>query len=153
MKKNGRFLVGLVGVAAIVTYLIWTGVNDAVVYYLTPTELQLLMRTLQPFCLPGTSMLAFVATQKEMPPAPSAYWIGDEDTVHYEIREGRSRPCPRYLEQDLLKQMPGLTVESRYQLRNGMLEYVLSYRNASRASSPVRYPLGPNPRSTPTPYR
>jgi cytochrome c-type biogenesis protein CcmE len=37
--KNGRFTVGLVGVAAVVTYLIWTGVSETMVYYLTPVEL------------------------------------------------------------------------------------------------------------------
>ena len=37
--KNGRFYVGLVGVALVVTYLVWTGVSDSMVYYLTPTEL------------------------------------------------------------------------------------------------------------------
>lgn len=37
--KNGRLYVGMVGVAAVVGYLIWTGVSDAMVYYLTPTEL------------------------------------------------------------------------------------------------------------------
>jgi cytochrome c-type biogenesis protein CcmE len=39
MKKNGRFMVGLVGVAAVISYLIWTGVSDTMVYYLTPVEL------------------------------------------------------------------------------------------------------------------
>jgi cytochrome c-type biogenesis protein CcmE len=39
MKKNGRFMVGLVGVAAVVSYLIWTGVSETMVYYLTPAEL------------------------------------------------------------------------------------------------------------------
>ena len=38
MKKNGRFMVGLVGVATVVTYLVWTGVSEAMVYYLTPAE-------------------------------------------------------------------------------------------------------------------
>ncbi len=37
--KNTRFLVGLVGVAAAVSYLMWTGVTDSMVYYLTPAEL------------------------------------------------------------------------------------------------------------------
>ena len=37
--KNGRFMVGLVGVAAVVTYLVWTGVSETMVYYLTPAEL------------------------------------------------------------------------------------------------------------------
>ncbi|HUP52550.1 MAG TPA: cytochrome c maturation protein CcmE [Longimicrobiales bacterium] len=39
MKKNGRFMVGLVGVATVVTYLVWTGVSETMVYYLTPVEL------------------------------------------------------------------------------------------------------------------
>lgn len=37
--KNGRFMVGLGGVALVVGYLVWTGVNDTMVYYLTPQEL------------------------------------------------------------------------------------------------------------------
>jgi len=37
--KNRRFLIGLAGVALVVTYLIWTGVSETMVYYLTPTEL------------------------------------------------------------------------------------------------------------------
>lgn len=39
MKQNGRFMVGLVGVAAVVTYLVWTGISETMVYYLTPMEL------------------------------------------------------------------------------------------------------------------
>jgi len=39
MPKNGRFLLGLGGVALVVTYLIWTGVSETMVYYLTPSEL------------------------------------------------------------------------------------------------------------------
>jgi cytochrome c-type biogenesis protein CcmE len=39
MKNNGRFMVGLVGMAAVVTYLIWTGISETMVYYVTPLEL------------------------------------------------------------------------------------------------------------------
>ena len=39
MPKNGRFFVGLVGVGLVVTYLVWTGVSDTMIYYLTPTEM------------------------------------------------------------------------------------------------------------------
>lgn len=39
MKDNGKFFVGLGGVALVVTYLIWTGVTDTMLYYLTPVEL------------------------------------------------------------------------------------------------------------------
>lgn len=37
--KHGRFMVGLVGVAAVISYLVWTGVSSTMVYYLTPVEL------------------------------------------------------------------------------------------------------------------
>jgi len=37
--KHPRFMVGLVGVAAVITYLAWTGVSSSMVYYLTPVEL------------------------------------------------------------------------------------------------------------------
>ncbi len=37
--RHGRFFVGLVGVAAVVGYLMWTGIRDSMVYYLTPLEL------------------------------------------------------------------------------------------------------------------
>ena len=37
--RNGRFYVGLAGVAAVVAYLMWTGISDSMVYYLTPVEL------------------------------------------------------------------------------------------------------------------
>jgi cytochrome c-type biogenesis protein CcmE len=37
--KHGRFYVRLVGVALVVSYLVWTGISDSMVYYLTPTEL------------------------------------------------------------------------------------------------------------------
>ncbi len=39
MKDNGKFFVGLGGVALVVTYLIWTGVSETMIYYLTPVEL------------------------------------------------------------------------------------------------------------------
>ncbi len=37
--KNSRFIVGLVGVALVVTYLVWTGISSSMVYYMTPKEL------------------------------------------------------------------------------------------------------------------
>ena len=82
--------------------------------YLTPEEHQLLLGTLEPFLVPGASILALVSMQKKIPREPSHYWIKNEKTVAYETPEEGTRPCPRYLENDLLKRMPSLTVESRY---------------------------------------
>ena len=39
MKKNGRFLFGVAGVAMVVTYLMWTGISDSMTYYITPSEM------------------------------------------------------------------------------------------------------------------
>ena len=39
MRKDRRFFAGLVGVTAVVTWLIWTGISDTLVYYHTPSEL------------------------------------------------------------------------------------------------------------------
>jgi cytochrome c-type biogenesis protein CcmE len=39
MRRDRRFLAGLAGVALMVTYLIWTGISDTMMYYLTPSEL------------------------------------------------------------------------------------------------------------------
>ncbi len=39
MTRDKRFFAGLVGVAAVVTWLVWTGITDTMVYYLTPVEL------------------------------------------------------------------------------------------------------------------
>ncbi len=39
MRENGKFFAGLGGVALVVTYLIWTGVTESMMYYLTPVEL------------------------------------------------------------------------------------------------------------------
>lgn len=39
MKRDPRFFAGLVGVALVLTYLVWTGVNETMVYYLMPHEL------------------------------------------------------------------------------------------------------------------
>ena len=96
--------------------------------YLKKDELTLLMEGLHPYCLPGTMVLAFVATTSHIPASPLLYRVEDARTVLCEVAPGPKRPCPRYLEQDLLKLMPGLTVETRFQLRNGTLEYVFSYR-------------------------
>lgn len=39
MHRDRRFFAGLVGVGAVVTYLVWTGISDTMVYYMTPSEL------------------------------------------------------------------------------------------------------------------
>lgn len=39
MRKDRKFFVGLVGVGAVVIYLVWTGIAATMTYYVTPSEL------------------------------------------------------------------------------------------------------------------
>ena len=72
--KNGRFFVGLVGVALVVTYLVWTGISDTMVYYLTPTELMAKVDEDPSFRSVGVKVSGKVV--------PGTYRQGDGDLVH-----------------------------------------------------------------------
>jgi cytochrome c-type biogenesis protein CcmE len=39
MRKDRRFLAGLIGVGGVVTYLIWTGISGTMLWFVTPAEL------------------------------------------------------------------------------------------------------------------
>jgi cytochrome c-type biogenesis protein CcmE len=72
--KNGRFFVGLVGVALVVTYLVWTGISDTMVYYLTPTELMAKVEEDPSFRSVGVKVSGRVV--------PGTYRQGDGELVH-----------------------------------------------------------------------
>lgn len=96
--------------------------------YLKPEELSYLMEGLEPYLRAGSNLHALVTGKGEMPQAPSTYRIENESTLGLEPSDGASRPSPGYLEPAILKHMPGLAVESRYQLKTGTVEYGFSYR-------------------------
>jgi hypothetical protein len=102
--------------------------------YLPREKLGLLLRSLEPYFRPGTAVHALVATGRHMPAAPRRYRIENAQTLVCEGPRGRVIPSPRYVEQDLLRCMPGLIVEHRFQLRNEMLEYLFSYRTRLRVA-------------------
>lgn len=72
--KNGRFYVGLVGVALVVGYLVWTGISDSMVYYLTPTELVAKVGEDPTFHEVGVKVSGKVV--------PGSYRQGEGDLVH-----------------------------------------------------------------------
>ncbi|MDT8340205.1 MAG: cytochrome c maturation protein CcmE [Longimicrobiales bacterium] len=74
MPRNGRFMVGLVGVAAVVTYLIWTGVSDTMVYYLTPTELEAKITADPTFRDVGVKVSGRVV--------PGTHWQSESELLH-----------------------------------------------------------------------
>jgi hypothetical protein len=104
--------------------LLWDLLN-----YLSPEDIGWLARSLGRLTRPGATMLAFLASSREIPYRPARYWIRDDDTLVYEVQGAKKRESPRYTEQTLLKLMPGTTVESRFQLRNEIVEYLLQYHD------------------------
>jgi hypothetical protein len=102
--------------------------------YLQREKLGLLLTSLEPYFRPGTTIHALIATARNMPASPRRYRIESREILLCEERQERVIPAPRYVEQDLVKCMPGLMVEHRFQLRNGMLEYLFSYRTRLRVA-------------------
>lgn len=80
MKVHGRFMVGLVGVAAVVSYLVWTGVSETMVYYLTPAELMAKVASDPTFKEVGVKMSGKVV--------PGTYARVDGELLHrFEVRD------------------------------------------------------------------
>jgi cytochrome c-type biogenesis protein CcmE len=80
MKVHGRFMVGLVGVAAVVSYLVWTGVSETMVYYLTPAELMAKVASDPTFKDVGVKMSGKVV--------PGTYVRVDGELLHrFEVRD------------------------------------------------------------------
>lgn len=99
-----------------------------VLNYLTLDEIAALMESLNPYCSPSVMMLALVSSRCELPVAPSSYAVVDDRTLRREFSGSRSRPSPDYSEHDLMSRMPYAVVESRFQLRNQMVEYLIRGR-------------------------
>ena len=80
MKIHGRFMVGLVGVAAVVSYLVWTGVSETMVYYLTPAELMAKVSEDPSFKDMGVKVSGKVV--------PGTYSKGEGELLHrFEVRD------------------------------------------------------------------
>ena len=73
--RNGRFFVGLVGVGLVVSYLVWTGVSDTMVYYLTPTEMFAKVSQDPSFHQVGLKVSGRVV--------PDSYYQGEGDFIHH----------------------------------------------------------------------
>ena len=98
--------------------------------YLEAEEIRLMMKSLQPWCRTGTLMMALMSTRPKMPVEPLEFLILDSSHVKYGEASRVPRPSPRYMEPDLRKWMPGFEVDSSLLLRNGMLEYLFTYRSS-----------------------
>jgi hypothetical protein len=96
--------------------------------YLSPDENTWLLHSLRELCSPGALLYALVASEGKLSLRPPVYTIEDEKTLRCDAPAPVRRPAPGYSEQALLRFMPQLEVERRYQLRNQRVEYLLRYR-------------------------
>ncbi len=103
-----------------------------VLNYLKRDELGVLVESLATHLCSGTLIHAFIVTAREMAPEPISYRIEDGRTLICGPKKGRPIRAPRYVEPELLRSMPSLTVEHCFRLRNGMAEYVFTYRPRQR---------------------
>lgn len=98
-----------------------------VLNYLSLEEITWLGQRVRLRCAPGALLLALVSCSGSMPTTPSNHTIMDERTLRVEANGSSTRPSPAYSEQALLRSLPGLTVKSRLQLRNSMVEYLFCW--------------------------
>lgn len=86
---NNRFMVGLVGVALVVTYLVWTGVSDTMVYYLTPSELLAKVEEDPTFREVGVKVSGKVVPGSYEKPADMVHRFRvrdlEDETVHFQV--------------------------------------------------------------------
>lgn len=98
-----------------------------VLNYLQKYQIEGLARAIQPFCRPGATLYAQIATRKSMPAQPRRYHILSNDRLLYQTPSQAIRPAPLYCEPDLRRMLPGFEVKNTFLLRNGTHEYLFSY--------------------------
>ncbi len=96
--------------------------------YLTPDELKVLLKCLNPFFTGGTLFFALISTLKEMPAYPRNYRILDAATLQYCAGSTETRACPRFAPRELSLLMSDFRIHNSYMLRNGMQEYVFVHQ-------------------------
>lgn len=75
MASNRRFMIGFVGVSAVVTWLVWTGVAETKQYFLTPMEYAERLETDPSFADVGVRIGAVLV--------PQSYEKGDGQLEHH----------------------------------------------------------------------
>jgi hypothetical protein len=99
-----------------------------VLNYLTPPQIQAAGRRIGDFCAADALLFAMISTRKEIPARSRSYHIVSSNKLVYKTAGRAIRPCPLYKEPDLVRFMPQFRVKSTYILRNGIQEYLMTYR-------------------------
>jgi len=105
MKKNRRFLIGALIILAVLGYLVYGGMQEAVVYFVTPSELKAGTTTPERFLRVGGMVLAG-SLEKDL----------DTRTFNFEITDGNQSIPVEFqgVPPDLFAEGKGAVVEGRF---------------------------------------
>jgi hypothetical protein len=99
-----------------------------VLNYLSQPQIGALIQHISDYCAPDAMLFAMISTRKDIPAHPRSYHIVDSSRLVYQTMSEAVRPCPFYKEPDLLRLMPRFRVKNSYILRNGIQEYLLTFK-------------------------
>ncbi len=102
--------------------------------YLKTDEQQALAEAISSYCHRTTQLFAMVITHKEMPATPTVFHVLDRQHLAFERDPQWQRSSPRYTEPDIRRGLPDFEVDVSFLLRNGLQEYMLSYRPRGAAA-------------------
>jgi cytochrome c-type biogenesis protein CcmE len=105
MKKNKRFLIGALIILAVLGYLVYGGMQEAIVYFVTPSELSAGTTTPERFLRVGGMVLAG-SLEKDLAAR----------TFHFEITDGKQSIPVEFkgVPPDLFAEGKGAVVEGRF---------------------------------------
>jgi SAM-dependent methyltransferase len=106
--------------------------------YFEAAQLTALGGHLGRLCRPGGQLFALIATRGPICDRPLVFQILKHDLLLYEAPVATERPCPRYRETWLERQLEDFAVQTSFLLRNGMQEYVFTRRVGHAAMPPTR---------------
>jgi hypothetical protein len=96
--------------------------------YFDLRELEALVQRLSRWCRPGTRLFALISALPNIPASPTMFRILNREQMIYEIPTQKTRPCPRHQPRDILKLMERFSVSSSFLLRQGIQEYVFTFK-------------------------
>lgn len=92
--------------------------------YLTPAQIGSVHRGLFRHLHSGSRLFTQISYVGNLPLRPRRMRIASDDSLVWDAEAPRVRPSPRYTERQILKLLPGMTVEKSFLLRNGYREII-----------------------------
>jgi hypothetical protein len=96
--------------------------------YFELRELEVLVRRLSRWCRRGTRVFVLISSLPDISMSPTKFRILNHKQMIHEIAARETRPCPRHQPRDILRLMSRFTVSCSFLLRQGIREYVFSFK-------------------------